>query len=485
MTDAHPGPGAIDPREARRTARAGTALQLTALATTAPLAAAIGWASGGPTLAVATVASLVVGVAIGSVVDLDRFFAQIPGIVVAITAPMLLGVGVVLTSEGSVPPATGPLLLQLGAVLWGLDWRRAGRLRAQAFLMVVPLWLALFRDPTTVEAAAVVAVALGVLASLALAARDEQGGVPRLSSQPPAAPRTSFTAADLARAVGVALVVGGLAWFLLDGRSVVPPDPPDVGDRLSFGSPGGEGTTPGVPPTGSPSGGGGGASGDLPSGGGGGGGVTGDPGTSLYDGGTGSGSAGGGGGGLGLGEGGEGFDLDGDGTVDGFDLDGDGLMDGFDLDGDGTIDEAADAGEDPEADDGGDPPWLLVAGLVLAAVAAALALWWWRSRERPPARAEPSWAEVTVARLGREGARRGRPRAPPESVLAYVAALADDTLPDARLLEVGRILSAALFGGREATAEQRVWVDDALDAILAAHPAPSRVSTRTVRAGRS
>ena len=482
--DVHPGPGALgSPDDVRRSARAGWALRLTALAAMAPLVAALGYGTGSTPLAITMVVALAAGVAAGAVLDLDRWFAQMPGLVVALSAPMLLAVVAVLAGAGST--ALYVLLLHLGAFLWGLDWARVGRLRGQTFLLILPVWLALFSDSPPVRVGSVV-VFLLVLATLGLASRDELRAVPRLAVGPRSAPATPTTA-DLVRAAAIALAVGALAWAVLDGRSIVPPSPPDLTDRLSFGD---EQVTGDDPTTGSESSGGGSGSGSGSSGGVPGGDpgfVPNDPGNGspgTFEG-SGSGSAGGagdlpfGGDGSSGGADSEGLDLDGDGFVDGFDLDGDGSID-VDPSGD-PVDGSPDAADDPP-----DPPWLLLLGLLLAAVAIALAVWWWRTRDGAPAGRRVGWAEGVVARLGREGARRGRPRSPAESVLVYAGELADGPLPDERLREAGSILSSALFGGRDASPEQQVWVEDVLASVLAANPPPgvaTAAKARLVRTG--
>ena len=128
---------------------------------------------------------------------------------------------------------------------------------------------------------------------------------------------------------------------------------------------------------------------------------------------------------------------------------------------------------EPQPDENADPILLVVA--VLAALAAILGLivrrarrpapaaYRWRAawrvrrrarrrrqprrrRRRRPEPLGPPWAEDLRRRIEREGARRGRPRRPAESITAYIEALAAGTLPDPRLIQLGAALSAAYFG---------------------------------------
>jgi uncharacterized membrane protein YgcG len=485
--DVHPGPGALgSPDDVRRSARAGWGLRLTSLAAMAPLVAALGYSAGSTPLAITMVVALATGVAAGALLALDRWFSHLPGLVLALSAPMLLAVVAVLAGAGST--ALYVLLLHLGAFLWGLDWARVGRLRSQTFLLILPVWLALFSDSPPVRVGSVV-VFLLVLATLALASRDELRAVPRLAVGPREAPSTPTTA-DLIRAAAIALAVGALAWAVLDGRSIVPPSPPDLGDRLSFGDEqvAGDDPTGGSQSSGGGSGSGGGSSGGVPGG---------DPGFVPNDPGNGpSGTFEGSGSGSGSGSAGGSGDLPfgGEGSAggadsEGLDLDGDGFVDGFDLDGDGSIDvdpsgDPVDGGPDA-ADDAPEPPWLLLLGLLLAAVAIALAVWWWRTRDGGPAGRRVGWAEEVAARLGREGARRGRPRSAQESVLVYAGELADGPLPDERLRDVGSILSSALFGLNDASPDQQVWVEDVLEAVLAANPPPGVATAAKARLART
>jgi transglutaminase-like putative cysteine protease len=77
--------------------------------------------------------------------------------------------------------------------------------------------------------------------------------------------------------------------------------------------------------------------------------------------------------------------------------------------------------------------------------------WWQRRRARP-------WVTRCYARVVRSGRAGGRPRAPPETPAEYCAALAEHA-GDSRLAEVGEVLTAAAYSGRDPGPERRAWVD--------------------------
>ena len=110
--------------------------------------------------------------------------------------------------------------------------------------------------------------------------------------------------------------------------------------------------------------------------------------------------------------------------------------------------------------------WPLLMALVLGA-AARLAWWgmrWWRGQKDRP------WAVRFLARLEREGAARGRPRRPQETPAEYVDALAGTVLPDARLDEVGELVTVAAYSRREPPAEERARAEDVLRSATRAAP---------------
>lgn len=96
---------------------------------------------------------------------------------------------------------------------------------------------------------------------------------------------------------------------------------------------------------------------------------------------------------------------------------------------------------------------------VAVLVGLALATWLavWLARRRRALRSRP-WATRCYERLGRAGARYGRPRRPPETPAEYCAALAA-IVPEDRLARVGDLLTVAAYSTREPPAEDRRWAD--------------------------
>ena len=134
------------------------------------------------------------------------------------------------------------------------------------------------------------------------------------------------------------------------------------------------------------------------------------------------------------------------------------------------------AGAD-QADRSGPPGPIaaLILVLVAALVLAALVLWWPAAGGDDPL-AGPPWARALLRRLEREGARRGRPRQPDETVAGYAGALAASVLPDRRVGDLGAALSAALFDPARATEGGDIppeW-SAVLDDVCRAHPAARR-----------
>ncbi len=85
-----------------------------------------------------------------------------------------------------------------------------------------------------------------------------------------------------------------------------------------------------------------------------------------------------------------------------------------------------------------------------------------------------SWADAALARLELEGAARGRPRRNHETAQEYTAALREKALPDARLSDLGELLTAAAFAARPLSTEERERVTALLDEIAAARPPRTR-----------
>ena len=110
--------------------------------------------------------------------------------------------------------------------------------------------------------------------------------------------------------------------------------------------------------------------------------------------------------------------------------------------------------------------WPLVALLVLAG-AAWLA---WRIERWRRRRAALPWATRFFARVEQAGRARGRPRRPPETPAEYSRALARSVLPDARLAEVGELVTVAAWSPRPPPAEDRARAEEVLRAAKKAAP---------------
>jgi hypothetical protein len=86
--------------------------------------------------------------------------------------------------------------------------------------------------------------------------------------------------------------------------------------------------------------------------------------------------------------------------------------------------------------------------LLLVAIGVGVTALVRRRRLAPRPRRGQPWAARTTQRLLRDGYERGRPRWRHETLREYAAALADDALPDPRVIEVATVLSDALFSDR-------------------------------------
>lgn len=119
----------------------------------------------------------------------------------------------------------------------------------------------------------------------------------------------------------------------------------------------------------------------------------------------------------------------------------------------------------------------LWAPLAVALVLAGCWLMWRRLRRRRRRAAEP-WVSRFFVRLARAGARRGRPRQPQETPAEYASALAASVLPDDRLGEVGELVSAAAYSGREPPPEARTWAERVLAEAESTAGRPARQRRR-------
>lgn len=116
------------------------------------------------------------------------------------------------------------------------------------------------------------------------------------------------------------------------------------------------------------------------------------------------------------------------------------------------------------------------------AIALAVAVRWltrrwlrrWQQRRSRP------WVTRSYERLVRAGRAVGRPREPSETPTEYCLALAEET-QDGRLVEVGEVITAAAYSGREPPPETRAWVDRV---VREAEPRLRRGERRLEKSGR-
>ncbi|QXC59215.1 hypothetical protein KSP35_12425 [Aquihabitans sp. G128] len=205
--------------------------------------------------AVLGAAALAVGILVGLSTRLGALAERVPGLLLALMAVVLVTVllGVAASSGIVVPPAAVPLA---GLAVLGLDWRLVARLRLVPFLsgLVVVVVVGTRTDETWAYPAAVVWFALAI-GALWLLENDRRRSLDRPEPLahavgPPEEPHTG----DVLRTIGVGLVIGLAAAFLLGNPSCSPhpktPNPPvdklpDLGNLPS----GGERAQPGeVPP---------------------------------------------------------------------------------------------------------------------------------------------------------------------------------------------------------------------------------------------
>ncbi|MDQ6928395.1 MAG: DUF3488 and transglutaminase-like domain-containing protein [Actinomycetota bacterium] len=108
----------------------------------------------------------------------------------------------------------------------------------------------------------------------------------------------------------------------------------------------------------------------------------------------------------------------------------------------------------------------------LVVAASTLVVWFVVRKRLVRKSSEPiPWATRFYARLLRAGTKRHRPVQPHETPVEYTTALAASVLPDARLIEVGELVTAAAYSGRAPSADQQVWAETVLKEATAATPA--------------
>lgn len=101
--------------------------------------------------------------------------------------------------------------------------------------------------------------------------------------------------------------------------------------------------------------------------------------------------------------------------------------------------------------------------LILVVVAGVVALVARRIILRRRRLAAMPWVSRYFERLVKLGEKRGRARTPSETPAEYTAALAEGVLADKRLVEVGSVVTAAAWSGREPPDGTRRWAQQVLD----------------------
>lgn len=462
-------------------------------------AAAVGAIAFAPAWPAAAVAALGAGVLVGVTTPLGLRFRSMPGLVAGtLVGGIWFAVSIVLAGSG-----TGIPLLAIGVLAVsftvGLDWRQIDRLRLIPFVTGFLVLAAVSSGRAAAVVAAVAWLLLSIL-TLSLLESDRRAAAVRVAPLVPAAPRASVVATDVASTAIAAVAIAAIAALLLSAPSCSPFHSNQFGGTSrtgaggSAGSGAGRGSQPGSTGSGAvyhrgsdghfllpdPSGGG---SVDIP--------VPDDlarhPGradrvlrradgvTTTYhydaqgrlhvtvthpDGSSRSFS----------------YDPQPDGTTLVHALDDRGrTTETYTYDPDGRLTDGPTSGGSKHHG----PDLQLILLVVLVAAALIGLAWWWRRRPTRPAEpVAPPWALALMQKLEHEGERRGRPRHRDETPVAYTEALAADVLPDDRVAGVGRILSSALFGPREITAERRVWAEATFDAVLEAHPRTGRTRHR-------
>jgi hypothetical protein len=393
---------------------------------------------------------------IGEAAGVSPRFENVSGVLVSFAALAVLFVAHAVTDARLLGDEPWLAALVVALVPIGLDWRFAPRLRARVVasgVVVVPLVGA----HTSWSLAAAVVWFLAALVTLALLQRDSERAVLRPARAEHPAPNEGRYAA-IARTAAIGLVVGAAAALMLGDLSCAGPTqeaPFGSSDRLGGAAsrplplPPSNGARPGDPV---------------------------DPPSVIVE------------------HDGETVTLQrSDGTSTVYEFDGErgqihvteldeagGVVEQYSIDG-GDVEVQPDGSAmAPRPDANDDDPsrgWIAIVAAVVALVAAAIGWWWWRHRRHAPD-APNDWAHRMAARLSREGARRGRARGPGETVATHARALAEGPLPDGRVVTVGQMVSAALFGRRAPAASDQAWADAAIDEATARHPARAVRSRR-------
>lgn len=425
---------------------------MAAFVTVALAIAAVAASAGDPTLVGFGVGGLFVGACFGLGLRLDPLFRVLPGWFVALALTVTVGLTwAMLAPSGA--SAAWVVLPTLALFVTGLDWSRAARLRTVALLsglLAVPV----VATPNVAALLLGLGWFLGALVTCWAALGDLRAALPRPR---PARPTTSpelapSTPGELVRLASLA-AMGALALALLIGS---PSCDPQSNRDLTGQSGSRGGSSGGAGSAGGQSGSAGGQSGSGRVGG-----------SGQAGGGSGRGGAGGGSGQAGSGSGGSSSSGSNGGASGG------GTSAGGSTSG-GTTSGSSGTGSASSADSSSSLTAIL-AGLLLVAALVGIALVLWPRRRRPDhadADGPPPWARTLVARLDAEGAARGRPRGRGETVVEHAAALAEGPLPDPRIAELGWLLSAALFSGREPPEDRRIWAEAVLAEVTAAHPVP-------------
>ncbi len=453
-------------------AQASPASQVAVFGVAASAFVLLGWLSQNYPAAVAAVTALGIGAVVGATTSVDRFFRNAPGLlmgVLAIPVVSLAGVIVLSLVDAPPPPAGDQLVLGLGLLIWGLDWRRVTRLRLVPVATGVPMSaVAVASGPALAMTLAWLALALVSLWSLEIDQRRSYEHPRSLASS--GAKRPGSDATDLVASLALTLALG----LVIASFAVLPSCNLSLGDlRLPW--------RPSSTRVGSDH-----ANLDLGR-------------WLMFD-------LDGQISGLRLPQGGEvlpNFELDGDWwrlvagadgrpqlenlrTGERLDL----SLEGGDIvarDSDGRErarfpgvgGSEGSASNNQDLKDHQTTQWWKTALVAaLAMVLLGLAAWWWTRRRRPSAADPRSWAEQQVRVLERFAADHDRPRAVDRSPRAMLADLASTVSPDPRLVRVADVLTDALFGRAEPTMEERLRTEQAIAEVIEAHPPPEQRGRR-------